>query len=48
MLERFRRFNLYISLKKYKFFTIEVEFLNFVVFIKDITINKRRIEVIQK
>ena len=48
MLERLRRFSLYASLKKYKFFTIEVEFLNFMMFIDDVAMNKRRVKAIQK
>ncbi len=36
MLEYFRKYLLYINLKKYKFNTIKIEFLNFIVFLKDI------------
>ena len=46
VLKRLRRFSLFISLKKYKFFTTKVKFLGFIVSITDISIDKRRIEII--
>ena len=48
MLERLRRFSLYASLKKCEFFTTEVEFLEFIMFIDGVAINKRRVEAIQE
>ncbi len=36
MLEYFCKYLLYIDLKKYKFNTIEIKFLNFIKFLKDI------------
>ena len=48
MLKRLRRFSLYISLKKCEFFIIEVEFLDFIIFIDDVVMNKRRVKAIQK
>ena len=46
VLERLRRFSLYASLKKCEFFITEVEFLDFIMFIDDVTMNKRRVEAI--
>ena len=48
MLERLRRFSLYVSLKKCEFFITEVEFLDFMMFIDDVAMNKRRVKAIQK
>ena len=48
VLERLRRFSLYVSLKKCEFFTTEVEFLDFIIFIDSVTMNKRRVKAIQK
>ena len=48
VLKRLRRFSLYASLKKCEFFTTEVEFLDFIIFIDDVTMNKRRVKAIQK
>ena len=41
VLERLRRFSLYTSLKKCEFFITEVEFLDFMMFIDDVAMNKR-------
>ena len=46
VLERLRRFSLYISLKKCEFFITEVEFLDFIMFIDDVVMNKRRVKAI--
>ena len=48
VLERLRRFSLYVSLKKCEFFTTEVEFLGFVVSTEGVTMDKRRVEAIQE
>ena len=43
MFKKLRRFNLYINLKKCEFFIKKIEFLNFIMFIDNVTMNKRRI-----
>ena len=48
VLKRLRRFSLYASLKKCEFFITEVEFLNFIMFIDNVAMNKRRVKAIQK
>ena len=48
MLKRLKKYQLYVNLKKCQFFIIKVEFLNFVIFIKKICINKKRIRIIKK
>ena len=48
VLERLRRFSLYASLKKCEFFITEVEFLDFMVSINGVAMNKRRMKAIQK
>ena len=48
VLKRLRRFSLYISLKKCEFFITEVEFLDFIMFIDNVAMNKRRVKAIQK
>ena len=48
VLKRLRRFSLYASLKKCEFFTTEVEFLDFIMFIDDVVMNKRRVKAIQR
>ena len=47
ILERLRKFKLYASLKKYEFFITKVNFLNFVVFTKSISMNSSRINIIK-
>ena len=47
VLERLRRFRLFINLKKYEFFIKEVEFLGFIVSTKGVTIDLRRIDTIR-
>ena len=48
VLDRLRRYSLYVSLKKYEFFVIEVEFLGFVVSINGVAMDKRRVATIQE
>ena len=36
MLERLRKYSLYVNLKKYKFNIIKIKFLNFIVFLEDV------------
>ncbi len=47
ILERLRKFKLYASLKKYEFFITKVNFLEFVVFTKSISMNSSRIDIIK-
>ena len=37
-----------MSLKKCEFFIIKIKFLDFVIFINSVIINKRKIEIIKK
>ena len=37
-----------MSLKKYEFFIIKIEFLSFVIFIIDVAIDKRKIKIIKE
>ena len=48
VLERLQRFGLYASLKKCDFFTTEVEFLGFMVFINGVAMDQRRVAAIQE
>ena len=43
---RFKRSNLYLNLKKYKFFIIKIEFISFIISIINVFINKRKIKII--
>jgi len=47
ILERLRKFKLYASLKKCKFFIIKVNFLKFVIFIESILMNSSRVDIIE-
>ncbi len=47
ILERLRKFKLYASLKKCEFFITKVNFLEFVIFIKSISMNSSRIDIIK-
>ena len=47
ILERLRKFKLYASLKKCKFFITKVNFLEFVVFTKNVLMNLSRINIIK-
>ena len=46
VLERLRKFRLFVSLKKCEFFTTEVEFLGFVVSTTGVTMDKSRVDTI--
>ncbi len=46
MLERLRRFKLYVSLKKCEFFTTKVDFLEFVISTESVSINSSRVDII--
>jgi len=45
--KRLRKFKLYVNLKKCKFFITKVNFLKFVIFIKDVLMNSSRIDIIK-
>ena len=46
--ERLKQYQLYINLKKCEFVITKIEFLNFIVFIKNVQINSKKIRIIQK
>ena len=46
--ERFKNFELYVNLKKYKFNIEKIEFLNFIMFMKEIRMNSKQIQMIKK
>ena len=48
MLERLRKYSLYVNLKKCKFNITKIEFLSFIVFLKDIQMNLEKIKTIKK
>jgi hypothetical protein len=48
VLERLRKWQLYVNPLKYKFFTKEVEFLGYIIETTDVLINPRRITVIDE
>jgi len=47
ILKRLRKFKLYASLKKYAFFITKVNFLEFIIFTKSISMNLSRINIIK-
>ncbi len=47
ILERLRKFKLYVSLKKYEFFITKVNFLEFVIFTESVSMNSSRIDIIK-
>ena len=47
VLQRLRKFELYANLKKCDFFVKKIKYLNFIVNIDNITMNSRRIKIIQ-
>ena len=47
ILERLRKFKLYASLKKCEFFITKVNFLKFVIFIKNVSMNFSKVNIIQ-
>ncbi len=47
ILERLRKFKLYASLKKCEFFITKVNFLEFIIFIENVSINSSRINIIK-
>ena len=46
--KRFRNFESSVNLKKCKFDIEEIEFLNFIIFTKEIQMNSKRIQMIKK
>ena len=48
VLERLKNYELYINLKKCEFDIDEIEFLNFIIFIKEMRMNSKRIQMIKK
>ncbi len=47
ILERLKKFKLYASLKKYEFFITKVNFLKFIIFTKNVSMNSSRINIIK-
>jgi len=47
ILKRLRKFKLYASLKKCEFFIIKVNFLEFVIFIKSVSMNSSKVDIIK-
>jgi len=47
ILERLRKFKLYVSLKKCEFFITKVNFLEFIIFTESISMNLSRIDIIK-
>jgi hypothetical protein len=48
VLERLRKFTLYTSFKKYKFFTDTIEFLSYTVSVVGVSIDKSRITIVEE
>ena len=48
VLERLRDFELYVNLKKCEFDIEKIEFLDFIVFTKEVRMNSKRIQMIKK
>ena len=48
VLQRFRVLKLYVNLKKCEFNIEKVEFLNFIIFIKEIRMNSKRVQMIKE
>ena len=48
VLERLKNFELYVNLKKCEFDIEEIEFLDFIIFIKEIRMNSKRIQMIKE
>jgi len=47
ILKRLRKFKLYASLKKCKIFITKVNFLEFIIFIKNISMNSSKVDIIK-
>ena len=48
VLERLRKFALYTNHKKCEFFSIEVEFLRFIVSVAGMLVNKRKVAIVEE
>ena len=48
ILERLKNYELYINLKKCEFDINEIDFLNFIIFIKEVQMNSKRIQMIKE
>ena len=48
VLEVLRKYGLYTNLKKYCFYQDEIKFLDFIVFIEEIMIKEKRIDIVKK
>ena len=48
VLERLKNFEFYVNLKKCEFDIEEIKFLSFIVFIKEVRMNSKRIQIIKK
>jgi hypothetical protein len=48
VLERLRKFALYISFKKYKLFTDTIEFLSYTISVVGVSIDKSRITIVEE
>ena len=48
ILKHLKDYELYINLKKCKFDINEIDFLNFIIFTKEIRMNSKRIQMIKK
>jgi hypothetical protein len=48
VLERLRKFALYTSFKKYKFFTDTIEFLSYTMSVAGVSIDKSRIAIVEE
>ena len=48
ILERLKDYKLYVNLKKYEFNINKIEFLSFIIFIKEMRMNSKQIQMIKK
>ena len=48
VLKRFKDFELYVNLKKCEFYIEKIEFLDFIVFTKEVRMNLKRIQMIKE
>jgi hypothetical protein len=48
VLERLRKFALYVSFKKYKFFTNTIEFLSYTISVIGVLIDKSRVAIVEE
>ena len=48
ILKRLKNYELYINLKKFEFDINKIDFLNFIIFIKEVRMNSKRIQMIKE